>query len=73
MSTGSGIRAKPPEIKAAYIIMARHMKSIVKTLRILPRAMRIKSQPTTRRAMHPKRNPIRTTVNPRVDSLKVPM
>ena len=73
MSTGPGFRANPHEIKAAYIIMARHMKSIVKTLRILPRAMRIKAQPTTRRAMHPTTNPIHTTVHPRVDSLKVPM
>ena len=73
MSTGPGIRAKSPEIKAASIIMARHMKSIVKTLRILPRAMRIKAQPTTRRAMHPTTNPIRTTVHPRVESFKVDM
>ena len=73
MSTGPGIGAKPPEIKAAYIIMARHMKFIVKTLRILPRAMHIKAQPTTRRAIHPTMNPIRTGVHPRVDSLKVPM
>ena len=76
MSTGPGIRANSPEIKATYIIMARHVKCIIKALKILSRAMRIKAQPTARRAImthHPTTNPLRTGVHPRVNSHKVPM
>ena len=59
MSTGPSIHAKSPEIKAASVIMARHVKAIVKTLWILRRALRTKAQLTAPRAIlthHPTRN-----------------
>ena len=76
MSTGPGIRAKSLEINAASIIMARHVKAIVKTLRVLLRALRTKAQLTARRVImthHPTTNSIRTGVHPRVNSHTVPM